>query len=150
MCVMRENMRKRRGFEFRLVSFEATTAISFPTRTGRKSYMYMCMIFRSHLLLVLRWAWGSCGSNTKHQGTIRKRERRHENEDLARERGSGWGGGALSEPAGTAFLVQNKIDFSHFPPEAEGHLQGKIRTPGHRPTVGSQEKLLGIGLLKNS
>ena len=26
-------------------------------------------VFRSYLLLVLRWAWGSCGFNTKHQST---------------------------------------------------------------------------------
>ena len=26
-------------------------------------------VFRSHLLLDLRWAWGSCGFNTKHRRT---------------------------------------------------------------------------------
>ena len=26
-------------------------------------------VFRSHLLLVVRWAWGRCGFNTKHQST---------------------------------------------------------------------------------
>ena len=40
--------------------------------TGKILESVLKFVFRSYLLLVLRWAWNSCGFNTKHQGTKRR------------------------------------------------------------------------------